>query len=56
MLMQLLQDDEDLFLMNLTRLWSEPALMDASKPDKELITDDVEILLESYLMNANKYE
>ncbi len=52
----LLENDEDMFMMNLSRLWADPGLIDLPKMEKETMTDDVEILLEAYVMNCNKCE
>eukprot|EP00047_Mylnosiga_fluctuans_P023649 m.142823 g.142823 ORF g.142823 m.142823 type:complete len:433 (+) comp9654_c1_seq3:3747-5045(+) len=53
-LSELLDDDDDLFLLNLTRLWEDPSLFDLPKSEKDAICDEIEILLESYVMNINQ--
>ena len=54
MLKDLLDNEEDLFLMNLTRLWEEPQLWDRPKSGRETVIDEVEILLEHYAMTVNQ--
>ena len=54
-LKDLLDNEEDLFLMNLTRLWEEPQLWELSKTKRAAINDEVEILIEAYVMNMNQF-
>lgn len=40
--------------MNLSRLWDEPELFDLKKEERDTIVDEIEILLESYVMSLNQ--
>lgn len=54
MLSDLLDNDEDLFVMNISRLWEEPHLWHLPLAARTAIIDEIEILLESFELTVTR--
>jgi hypothetical protein len=50
-----LDSEEDLFLMNLTRIAEDPAVVDLSRAEQEAVCDEIEMLLEYFVLAVNQY-
>eukprot|EP00052_Salpingoeca_macrocollata_P029591 m.301629 g.301629 ORF g.301629 m.301629 type:complete len:213 (-) comp22996_c1_seq2:85-723(-) len=51
---ELLDEDEDLFLMNLSRIWEDKDLLHQHFSEVEALADDTEQLLETYLVEVGR--